>query len=48
MELAKMIAGGIGGLILVYLLVFYSKGATGLAQAGFSGVVSETKALQGR
>lgn len=48
MDLLKMLAGGIGGLILVYLLVYYSKGATSLSSAGFSGVVNETKALQGR
>lgn len=48
MELIKLIATIIGGLILVYLLVFYSKGSIGLSTAGFNGVIGETKTLQGR
>lgn len=48
MDVAKAVAAGIGGLILVYLLVFYSSGSVPLASAGINGVISETKTLQGR
>ena len=48
MDTVKMVAAGIGGLILVYLLVYYSSGSIGLANEGFTGVVNVTKALQGR
>lgn len=48
MDTVKMIAGGIGGLIAVYLLVFYSSGSIGLTGAGGSAIIGETKALQGR
>ena len=58
MDLAKTALVGIGALIALYLLVFYSgvagsntkpgSGSIGLAGVILGGVNSETKTLQGR
>jgi hypothetical protein len=47
-DIVKMSLAGAGGLIAIYLLVFYSKGSVPLAQTSFSGAGTLIKDLQGR
>lgn len=47
-ELAKIVLGGIGGLIALYLLVKYGDGFAKVVSSSGNVLINESKTLQGR